>query len=32
MAPGNIEGTTKLAKEFKEKYPNKNLWAWSGFK
>ncbi len=19
-------------KEFKEKYPNKNLWAWSGFK
>ena len=28
----NIEGTTKLAKAFKEKFPNKNLWAWSGFK
>ena len=28
----NIEGTTKLAKEFKEKYPNKNLWAWSGYR
>ena len=32
MHPTNIEGTTKLAKAFKEKYPNKNLWAWSGFK
>lgn len=31
MHPKNIEGTTKLAKAFKEKYPNKNLWAWSGF-
>lgn len=31
MNPKNIEGTTKLAKAFKEKYPNKNLWAWSGF-
>ena len=29
--PKNIEGTTKLAKAFKEKYPNKTLWAWSGF-
>ena len=28
----NIEGTTKLAKAFKEKYPEKNIWAWSGFK
>ena len=28
----NIEGTTKLAKAFKQKFPNKNLWAWSGFK
>ena len=27
----NIEGTTRLAKAFKEKYPNKNLWIWSGF-
>ena len=32
MHPKNIEGTTKLAKAFKEKYPNKNLWMWSGFK
>ena len=32
MHPENIEGTTKLAKAFKEKYPEKNVWAWSGFK
>ncbi len=32
MHPNNIEGTTKLAKAFKEKYPEKNLWAWSGFR
>lgn len=32
MHPKNIEATTKLAKAFKEKYPNKNLWVWSGFK
>ena len=31
MHPVNIEGTTKLAKIFKEKYPNKNIWVWSGF-
>ena len=31
MHPKNIEGTTKLVKAFKEKYPNKNVWAWSGF-
>ncbi len=31
MHPKNIEGTTKLAKAFKEKYPNKSLWVWSGF-
>ena len=31
MHPSNIEGTTKLAKAFKEKYPNKSLWIWSGF-
>ena len=29
--PKNIEGTTKLAKLFKEKFPNKNLWIWTGF-
>lgn len=32
MHPRNIENTTKLAKAFKEKFPNKNIWAWSGFK
>lgn len=31
MHPMNIEGTTKLAKAFKEKYPEKNIWVWSGF-
>ncbi len=31
MHPKNIEGTTRLAKAFKERYPNKNLWIWSGF-
>lgn len=31
MHPSNIEGTTKLAKAFKEKYPNKTIWCWSGF-
>ena len=31
MHPKNIEATTKLAKKFKEVYPNKNIWAWSGF-
>lgn len=31
MHPENIEGTTKLAKAFKEKFPNKNLWTWTGF-
>ena len=29
MHPRNIENTTKLAKAFKEKYPSKNVWAWS---
>ena len=31
MHPRNIEGTTKLAKAFKEKYPNKTIWLWSGY-
>ena len=31
MHPKNIDATTNLAKAFKEKYPNKNLWVWSGF-
>ena len=32
LHPRNIEATTKLAKAFKDKYPNKNIWVWSGFK
>lgn len=31
MHPKNIEGTTKLAKAFKEKFPNKTIWTWTGF-
>ena len=31
MHPMNIEGTTKLAKAFKKRFPKKSLWAWSGF-
>lgn len=31
MHPKNIDGTTKLVKAFKEKFPNKNVWAWTGF-
>lgn len=31
MHPKNIEGTTKLAKAFKDKFPNKNVWTWTGF-
>lgn len=31
MHPKNIEGTTKLAKAFKERYPHKTIWCWSGF-
>ena len=32
MHPKNIEGTTKLAKAFKERFPDKDIWAWSGYK
>lgn len=31
MHPKNIEGTTKLARLFKERFPEKNLWIWTGF-
>lgn len=27
----NIEASTKLAKAFKEKYPDKSVWIWTGF-
>lgn len=31
MHPKNIEGTIELAKKFKEKFPKKTVWVWSGF-
>lgn len=31
MHPKNRKGTLKLVKEFKEKFPNKTVWVWSGF-
>lgn len=31
MHPKNIETTKLLAKTFKEKYPEKNVWVWSGY-
>lgn len=31
MHPKNIEATTRLAKAFKEKFPNKTIWSWSGY-
>ncbi len=31
MHPNNLEGTLSLCKAFKKKYPNKTIWAWSGY-
>lgn len=31
LHPKNIDGTTLLAKKFKEKYKDKDLWVWTGF-
>ena len=31
MHPNNITNTTNLVKRFKEVYPTKNIWMWSGF-
>ncbi len=31
MHPRNIEGTISLAKAFKEKYPKKDIWIWTGY-
>ena len=31
LNPKNIDGVTKLAKMFKEKYPDKTIWLWSGY-
>ena len=30
MHPTNIDGTLRLAKAFKEKYPNQTIWSWTG--
>lgn len=31
LHPDNIDGTTKLAMYFKNKFPNKDIWLWTGF-
>ena len=31
MHPKNINGTYKLVKAFKERYPEKTVWVWTGF-
>ena len=31
LHPNNIQGTTELTKAFKEKYPDKTIWVWTGF-
>jgi anaerobic ribonucleoside-triphosphate reductase activating protein len=31
MHPINRDGVTKLAKEFKKRYPNKSVWMWTGY-
>ncbi len=31
MHPINLPGATKLAKEFKKMYPEKTIWAWTGY-
>lgn len=29
--PKNVDGTTKLVKRFKEVFPDKTIWSWSGY-
>ncbi|MBQ3021411.1 MAG: anaerobic ribonucleoside-triphosphate reductase activating protein [Bacilli bacterium] len=31
LHPKNLKATTELAKRFKEIYPNKSIWLWTGF-
>ena len=31
LHPNTIDGTLQLVKTFKEKYPDKDIWLWSGF-
>ena len=32
LHPKNVETTKLIAKAFKEKYPNKTVWIWTGYK
>ena len=31
LHPKNIDGTIKLARAFREKFPDKDIWIWTGF-
>lgn len=31
LHPKNIQGTLELIKKFKQTYPNKTVWVWTGF-
>ena len=31
LHPKNIDGTIKLAKAFREKFPDKDIWIWTGY-
>lgn len=31
MHPKNIKATEQIAKAFKERYPDKTIWSWTGF-
>lgn len=31
LHPKNIEGTIELSRRFKERFPKKDLWIWTGF-
>ena len=31
LHPKNIDGTIKLARTFREKFPDKDIWIWTGF-
>ena len=31
LHPSNIDGTTKMVKDFKTKYPDKSVWMWTGY-
>ena len=31
LHPNNMKGSLNLAKKFKEIYPNKSIWVWTGF-